>query len=36
VVATPHSLLSGFGFEGITDAAVRAAWMEQALAHLLD
>ena len=25
---TPHS--SGFGFEGITDAATRAAWMVRA------
>lgn len=36
VVATPHSLLSGFGFEGITDAATRAEWMGRALDHLLD
>lgn len=36
VVATPGSLLTGFGFEGITDAATRAAWMERALTHLLD
>ncbi|MDR6906464.1 hypothetical protein J2X63_002150 [Agromyces sp. 3263] len=35
VVATPHSLLSGFGFEGITDAALRAEWMGRALDHLL-
>jgi len=36
VVATPGSLMTGFGFEGITDAAMRAAWMERALDHLLD
>ena len=36
VVATPHSLTSGFGFEGITDAATRADWMGRALDHLLD
>lgn len=36
VVATPHSLLSGFGFEGITGADVRAEWMGRALDHLLD
>ncbi|SFR74890.1 Immune inhibitor A peptidase M6 [Agromyces sp. CF514] len=36
VVATPQSLLAGFGFEGITDAAVRADWMGRALEHLLD
>ena len=36
VVATPHSLVSGFGFEGITDQATRRAWMAQALDHLLD
>ncbi|WP_400999325.1 M14 family zinc carboxypeptidase [Agromyces sp. GXQ0307] len=36
VVATPGSLYAGFGFEGITDAATRADWMEAALSHLLD
>nr|WP_286329180.1 M14 family zinc carboxypeptidase [Agromyces marinus] len=36
VVATPGSLFAGFGFEGITDAAVRAEWMGRALDHLLD
>lgn len=36
VVATPGSLLAGFGFEGITDAATRADWMARALDHLLD
>jgi zinc carboxypeptidase/immune inhibitor InhA-like protein len=36
VVATPHSLFSGFGFEGITDQATRDAWMGRALDHLLD
>lgn len=36
VVATPHSLMTGFGFEGISDAATRADWMGRALAHLLD
>lgn len=36
VVATPHSLLSGFGFEGITGADARAEWMGRALDHLLD
>lgn len=36
VVATPGSLMTGFGFEGITDAATRAAWMDRALDHLLD
>jgi hypothetical protein len=36
VVATPGSLLAGFGFEGISDAATRADWMERALDHLLD
>lgn len=35
VVATPHSLVAGFGFEGITDAATRAAWMGRVLEHLL-
>ena len=35
VVATPHSLLSGFGFEGITDAATRAQVMDRAMSHLL-
>jgi hypothetical protein len=36
VVATPGSLMTGFGFEGITDAATRNAWMGRALEHLLD
>lgn len=36
VVATPGSLMTGFGFEGITDAATRADWMDRALEHLLD
>lgn len=36
VVATPHSLVNGFGFEGITGADVRAEWMGRALDHLLD
>ena len=36
VVATPGSLMTGFGFEGITDAATRAAWMDRALDHLTD
>ncbi|WP_229276352.1 M14 family metallopeptidase [Agromyces kandeliae] len=36
VVATPGSLYAGFGFEGITDAAARAEWMDAALGHLLD
>lgn len=36
VVATPHSLLNGFGFEGITGADARAEWMGRALEHLLD
>lgn len=36
VVATAGSLLAGFGFEGISDAATRADWMERAMAHLLD
>ncbi len=36
VVATPGSLMTGFGFEGITDAATRAVWMDRALDHLLD
>ncbi|WP_448811145.1 M14 family zinc carboxypeptidase [Agromyces bauzanensis] len=36
VVATPHSLMTGFGFEGISTAATRAAWMGRALQHLLD
>ncbi|MFE5672082.1 M14 family zinc carboxypeptidase [Agromyces sp. NPDC056523] len=36
VVATPRSLLTGFGFEGITGADARAEWMGRALEHLLD
>lgn len=36
VVATPGSLMTGFGFEGITDAATRNTWMGKALEHLLD
>ncbi len=36
VVATPHSLVSGFGFEGITGQTTRNAWMGRALDHLLD
>ncbi|MBM7505168.1 M14 family zinc carboxypeptidase [Agromyces aurantiacus] len=36
VVATPHSLLSGFGFEGISGSAARNAWMGRVLDHLLD
>ncbi|RXZ47621.1 zinc carboxypeptidase [Agromyces fucosus] len=36
VVATPGSLMAGFGFEGIADAATRADWMGRALDHLLD
>ncbi|GAA4381291.1 hypothetical protein GCM10023152_30220 [Agromyces bauzanensis] len=36
VVATPGSLLTGFGFEGMTDAAMQAAWMDKALEHLFD
>ncbi|MFF2275722.1 M14 family zinc carboxypeptidase [Agromyces sp. NPDC058126] len=36
VVATPGSLMTGFGFEGIDDAATRADWMGRALEHLLD
>lgn len=36
VVATPRSLLAGFGFEGISDASVRAEWMGRALDYLLD
>jgi len=36
VVATPGSLMTGFGFEGIDDADVRAEWMGRALDHLLD
>ena len=36
VVATPGSLLAGFGFEGITGADARAEWMGRALDHLLD
>jgi bacillopeptidase F (M6 metalloprotease family) len=36
VAATPHSLLTGFGFEGITGADARAEWMGRALEHLLD
>lgn len=36
VISTPGSLLAGFGFEGITDASVRADWMGRALDHLLD
>ncbi|GGI47426.1 hypothetical protein BCL57_002123 [Agromyces flavus] len=35
VVATPHSLFSGFGFEGITGADVRADWMGRAVEYLL-
>ena len=36
VVATPRSLTTGFGFEGITGADARAEWMGRALEHLLD
>ncbi|GAA1759154.1 M14 family metallopeptidase [Agromyces humatus] len=36
VVATPDSLMTGFGFEGITGADTRAEWMGRALDHLLD
>ncbi|MFF2494210.1 M14 family zinc carboxypeptidase [Agromyces sp. NPDC058064] len=36
VVATPGSLMTGFGFEGIDDPLVRADWMGRALEHLLD
>ncbi|MFF2387978.1 M14 family zinc carboxypeptidase [Agromyces sp. NPDC058104] len=36
VVATPGSLMAGFGFEGISDEATRADWMGRALEHLLD
>lgn len=36
VVATPGSLMTGFGFEGIDDAGIRAEWMGRALEHLLD
>ncbi len=35
VVSTPDTLYFGFGFEGISDAAIRAAVMEVALDHLL-
>jgi hypothetical protein len=36
VVATPHSLYAGFGFEGITGVANRNAVMGRVLDHLLD
>lgn len=36
VVATPRSLTTGFGFEGITGADARAEWMGRALEHLLN
>ena len=35
-ITTPHSLLLGFGFEGISTAAERNAVMGRALDHLLD
>ncbi|RYP88894.1 zinc carboxypeptidase [Nocardioides guangzhouensis] len=35
-ISTPHSLLLGFGFEGITTAAQRNEVMARALDHLLD
>jgi hypothetical protein len=35
-IATPHSLLLGFGLEGISTAAERNALMGRALDHLLD
>lgn len=36
VIATPHSLLMGFGLEGVSTSAERAAVMGRALDHLLD
>ena len=35
-ITTPHSLLVGFGFEGISTAAERNTVMGRALGHLLD
>jgi hypothetical protein len=35
VVATEDTLLAGFGFEGISDAATRRAVMGRALLYLL-
>lgn len=35
-ISTPHSLLFGFGFEGISTAAKRNEVMGQVLRHLLD
>ena len=35
-ITTPHSLLLGFGLEGISTAADRNAVMGRALDHLLD
>ena len=34
-IATPHSLLMGFGFEGVSTAAERTEVMGRALDHLL-
>ena len=35
-ISTPHSLLLGFGFEGISTAAERNDVMARVLQHLLD
>jgi hypothetical protein len=35
-IATPHSLLFGFGLEGVSTAAERNAVMGRALDHLLE
>jgi hypothetical protein len=35
-IATPHSLLLGFGLEGVSTAAQRNDVMGRALAHLLE
>ena len=35
-ISTPHSLLLGFGLEGISTGAERDAVMGRALDHLLD
>ena len=36
VIATPDSLLMGFGLEGVSDAAVRNILMGRAMDYLLD
>jgi hypothetical protein len=35
-ISTPHSLLMGFGLEGVSTLTEREAVMERALDHLLE